>query len=261
MPSTEISTIEPGGYLALNTGPEQIMEAFRVNLGDEKLSKFDLDKATVTVGATRWRVARQDGTVDDPQSITGVIISIAKSRAYYKTAYSSGGEAPDCSSFDGGRTGIGDPGGVCTTCPMNEFGTAREGSGKACAEGLQLLLLPKDSIMPILVQVPAASLKGVKGYLTSLAGVMLPVTHVETELTIGTRSTQSRGEVSAVVARRVGNLDPAEVALASEYAARLNDLITADAPPAPRVGPDGEAPKPWEATGESDVTPADAVEV
>ena len=39
---------------------------------------------------------------------------------------------PLCSSVDG-KTGIGEPGGACATCPMNEYGSARDGGrGKAC---------------------------------------------------------------------------------------------------------------------------------
>jgi hypothetical protein len=45
----------------------------------------------------------------------------------YKIKYTGGNSPPDCGSFDG-ETGIGDPGGECKRCPLNQFGSDENGS-------------------------------------------------------------------------------------------------------------------------------------
>lgn len=230
MATTDLAVIKPGGFAALNQDPSELLEAFRVNLGDDKLSKFDLDKATVPgPGGKRWRVTRADGSTEDPETLTGVIVGIANTRTYYKTEYTGGGEAPDCSSYDGGRTGIGDPGGTCHDCPMNTYS---EDSGPACAEGKHLLLLPDNAVLPMLVTVPPVSLRFVKGYMAGLANYQIKYWGVVTELTIGTTNTQRRKDVVCIMAKRVGPLDPAEAQRAGEYRDAIDQLIVAPTPPA-----------------------------
>lgn len=230
MATTELAMIAPGGFAALNQDPAELLEAFTVNLGGDKLSKFDLDKATVPgPGGKRWRVTRADGSTEDPETLTGVIVGIANTRTYYKTEYTGGGEAPDCSSYDGGKTGIGDPGGTCHDCPMNVFGASE---GPSCAEGKHLLLLPDNAVLPMLITVPPVSLKFVKGYMTGLANHQIKYWSVVTELAISITNTQRRKDVVCIKARRVGPLDPAEVQRASEYRDAIDQLIAAPTPPA-----------------------------
>lgn len=237
--STALDIVPPGGFLALNHAPSELLEAFRVNLGGDTLSKFDLDKATVPgPGGKRWRVTRADGSSEDPETLTGVIVGISNSRAYYENEYTGGGEAPTCASYDGGITGIGDPGGTCHDCPLAQFGSARNGgAGTACAEGKQLLLLPDNTVLPMLITVPPVSLKFVKGYMSSLANVQIKHWGVVTELAIGTTNTRDRQDVVCIKARRVGPLDPAEAQRAEDYKLALDDLLTA---PTPRSASNGD---------------------
>lgn len=238
MPSTDIAVIKPGGFLALNHEPQELLEAFRVNLGGDRLSLFDLDKATVPgPGGKRWRVTHADGTTSDPEALTGVIVGISNSRAYYVNEYTGGGVAPDCSSYDGGITGVGNPGGTCRDCPLARFGTARNGgAGTACAEIKHLLLLPENTVLPMLVVVPSVSLQFVKGYMSSLANMLIKQHAVVTELVIGTTNTQARKDVVCIKARRVGSLDPAEAQCAEAYRKALDGLIASPTPPAALAG-------------------------
>ena len=65
---------------------------------------------------------------------------------------------PLCSSVDG-KTGIGEPGGACATCPMNEYGSARDGGrGKACKNMRDIYLLRSGEYMPIQIALPPTSL-------------------------------------------------------------------------------------------------------
>ena len=65
---------------------------------------------------------------------------------------------PLCTSVDG-KVGIGEPGGICSTCALNEYGTAAEGRGKACKNMRMLYLLCNGEYMPYQLALPPTSLK------------------------------------------------------------------------------------------------------
>ena len=72
---------------------------------------------------------------------------------------------PLCSSVDG-KTGIGEPGGACATCPMNAYGSARDGGrGKACKNMRDIYLLRSGEYMPLLISLPPTSIKPFKEFL------------------------------------------------------------------------------------------------
>ena len=72
---------------------------------------------------------------------------------------------PLCSSVDG-KTGIGEPGGACATCPMNAYGSARDGGrGKACKNMRDIYLLRSGEYMPLQISLPPTSIKPFKEFL------------------------------------------------------------------------------------------------
>ena len=85
-------------------------------------------------GALQFEIPTEDpDNPDYARTLEGVIL-------YNHSAYTLWPEGseydedtkPLCSSVDG-KTGIGEPGGACATCPMNAYGSARDGGrGKAC---------------------------------------------------------------------------------------------------------------------------------
>ena len=65
-----------------------------------------------------------------------------------------------------GKTGIGEPGGACATCPMNAYGSARDGGrGKACKNMRDIYLLRSGEYMPLLISLPPTSIKPFKEFL------------------------------------------------------------------------------------------------
>lgn len=86
-------------------------------------------------GALQFEIPTEDpDNPDYARNLEGVIL-------YNHSAYTLWPEGseydedtkPLCSSVDG-KTGIGEPGGACAICPMNEYGSARDGGrGKACS--------------------------------------------------------------------------------------------------------------------------------
>lgn len=108
---------------------------------------------------------------DDPDNpdyskvLVGVILYNHSNNAYWPegSEYDEN-TSPLCSSVDG-KTGIGEPGGLCATCALNQYGTAPEGAGKACKNMRILYLLRSGDYMPLQVTLPPTSLRPFKDFI------------------------------------------------------------------------------------------------
>ena len=119
---------------------------------------FELDKIKMPAGgSTAFEIPGDDGELKVVKDITGVIVYNHASNAYYKDSYAGGSAAPDCSSGDG-ITGTGEPGGICSTCPLNQFGSGA-GRSKACKNKRILYVLMEGELFPVELSLPAGSLK------------------------------------------------------------------------------------------------------
>lgn len=111
----------------------------------------------------------EDPCSEDPENptylneIIGVIVDHFPTNAYWPDN-SSQSEPPACASVDG-KTGIGNPGGNCKTCPLNEFGSGEGGVGKACKNTRRLYLLRPNELLPVVLNIPATSMKEFDTYL------------------------------------------------------------------------------------------------
>lgn len=100
-----------------------------------------------------------------------------KSKVYYDSGYEEGSTAkPTCYSNDGIEPAADaeDPQSKkCATCPHNQWGsriTDNGSKGKACADSMRLAIAPAGQINdPMLIRVPAASLKTLGSYGSQLA--------------------------------------------------------------------------------------------
>lgn len=102
---------------------------------------------------------------DDPESpnyektLEGVILLHHPNNVYWAEGNEyDDNSTPLCTSVDG-ITGIGDPGGLCASCVMNEFGTAAEGRGKACKNMRMIYLLRSGEYVPMQIALPPTSLR------------------------------------------------------------------------------------------------------
>jgi len=106
---------------------------------------------------------------DDPErpesvtEIVGVIVDHHLINAFWQDKYSGGNAPPDCSSMDG-KLGSGNPGGSCKSCPLNQFGSGEGGAGKACQNKHRLYILRSGEFLPLLLSVPATSLRNLDDY-------------------------------------------------------------------------------------------------
>lgn len=102
---------------------------------------------------------------DDPENpdyaktLEGAILFHHPNNAYWPEGSEYDDNAnPLCSSVDA-KQGIGEPGGSCAACALNQFGSAAEGNGKACKNMRVLYLLRSGEFMPLQVTLPPTSLK------------------------------------------------------------------------------------------------------
>jgi hypothetical protein len=88
------------------------------------------------------------GGVDIGHETDVLIVGYVPERQYFTGDYdASNTTAPNCYSFDGvaPHPSVAQPlHETCKGCPMDEFGSARVGKGKACKEGRRLAIIPAD---------------------------------------------------------------------------------------------------------------------
>jgi hypothetical protein len=223
MPKDLAKTISLEHYLAFQRDQTGLAEILQANLGGRQISGFDLDRAKVpTGGGLSWDVPGESEAV---KSVTGVILHWGAPRAYWVQDLQDGPpSAPDCSSDDG-IAGQGNPGGECATCPFNQWSSGKN-NGKACKEKRLLFLLPPDSLLPLVVQVPTMSIKSVEHYLLRLASQRLHYSAVETSLTL-IRKMQAKGGLpySQILATKTGELGPVDLAKLKEFGNILRPIM------------------------------------
>jgi hypothetical protein len=153
------------GFLALADA------AFSESLSQE-LEGLDLSFEKIKIpsaGSTVFEVPGEEDDTDTVKEFSAVILHHHTHNAYYKTKNTGGNNPPDCGSFDG-VTGEGDPGGNCKSCPLNQFGTADEGAGKACKNRRRIYVLREGEVFPLLLSLPTGSLKEFTKYIKKLLG-------------------------------------------------------------------------------------------
>lgn len=99
---------------------------------------------------------------EDPEyskTLQGIIIHHHAANAYWPDGESEDENVPPvCSSTDG-CTGMGEPGGACKICALNQYGSGENDRGKACKNMRHVYLLRSGDYLPILLSLPPTSLK------------------------------------------------------------------------------------------------------
>lgn len=147
---------------------------------------------TVKHGEEQTVLTRLDDP-DSPASYIDVVVIAANkglSKAYYKTGYTEGSvEAPDCWSNDGEKPDESVEHPVaksCKTCPYNQFGSRITEDGKKakmCSDSKRLAIATPDDLMnPMLLRLPATTLKNWQQYVNMLARKGVPPMAVVTRI-------------------------------------------------------------------------------
>jgi hypothetical protein len=125
-------------------------------------------------------------------SLEAIIVAVNpnKSKVFYDSGYEEGSVAkPTCYSNDGlspAADAENPQAKKCAVCPHNQWGsriTDNGGKGKACGDSMRLAISPPDQINdPMLIRVPAASLKTLGQYGAQLAKRGVEPNHVLTKI-------------------------------------------------------------------------------
>lgn len=173
-------------HLTIIESDQAVAAALQANLGDEGVDLRDFDRVkTPAGGSTVWSIPTEDGD-DDTKLFSGIILTGKMTRAYWRGEFDGGNQPPDCSSEDC-KQGIGDPGGACSLCPMDVFGSAKggEGDGKACGEAYMMIIDRIDGDgMPLVLAVKPGSFKTFKKYRLKLSLKGKKVSDVITDMTL-----------------------------------------------------------------------------
>jgi hypothetical protein len=177
------------GFLALANTDFAAMVSEETEGLDLSFDKIKIPSA----GSTVFEVPGEEDDTDTVKEFSAVILHHHTLNCYYKTKYSGGNNPPDCGSFDG-ITGEGDPGGECRNCPLNQFGSAEEGNGKACKNRRRLYVLREGEVFPLLLSLPTGSLKEFTKYIKKLLSKGKRANMVVTRFTLK-KATSSGGVV------------------------------------------------------------------
>lgn len=216
---TAVANVIASDYIPARTrNPEDDnwMEVIRDNIGDDTVDRFALNRLRVPPGGgTAWEVADIYGATEMVPEFRGIIIHWAPNRMYWPEAFTGEGVPPSCTSTDG-RTGIGNPGGECRPCPLNAYGTAEKGNGKACKEVRATFVLAPDSVFPFYLSAPPTSLKNFKNFMVGLAGKGIAYWQCEVGFKLESVPGQF-GKYSKVTARVLRMLEPNEIENIAKY--------------------------------------------
>jgi len=212
-------------FMALQNQATDVLEAVRDNIGNDKITDRDLDRITVPLGGgVNWTVPTLEGE-DTAKTLDGIIVHWTSPRAYWAAGMEVGGNTPpDCSSSNG-EIGYGNPGGDCYSCPLNQWGSADGGSGKACKEKRMLFLLRPNDLLPIVVQAPSTSIQPVKKYLLRLASQGFSYWTVLTKLSLEKGNNATGIAFSRIVPKSSGPVPEEQRAQLDEYVKAIKPII------------------------------------
>lgn len=159
--------------IAVPSRNEGFLKLVDFNLADtltEELAGMDLSFERVKLpsgGATMFEIPGDDSS--EPETVKefkGVILYHHPMQMFYRNKYTGGNQPPDCGSYNG-TLGEGNPGGSCSSCQYNTFGSGENGS-KACKARRRIYLLFEGNLLPVLITLPTGSIKEFTKYVTKL---------------------------------------------------------------------------------------------
>lgn len=114
-------------------------------------------------GGLAFEVPGDTEEPDYEKELVGVIVDHHPVNSYWPESMSGENSPPDCSSNDG-KVGVGNPGGDCATCHFNQWGSGKNGQGKACKNMHRIYLLRDGEMFPMLLTLPPTSIRNFSGF-------------------------------------------------------------------------------------------------
>lgn len=210
---------------AIAKSDSNIKEIIADNLGDDRISSFDLDRVKMPTGGNlSWTIPGLEGDTLQKE-IVGVIIFWQEKRTYWEKEMGEGdGGQPDCKSEDT-KIGVGNPGGECQECPFSKFGTARKGQGQACKLTRHLFIIRENDILPIVVSLSPASIAPIRKYFLRLSSNGIPHWAVETKLCLEKKTNENKIDYAVVVPSMANRLDEAMIGKVKSFVSEIKPSL------------------------------------
>ncbi len=226
--NTEITT-QHSGFLALANSDIGAMMAEELDGLDAGFEKIKIPSG----GGLTFEIPGEDDEPETVKEFSAVVLCHHAVNAYYKTPFTGGHNPPDCGSFDG-ITGVGEPGGNCQSCPLNQYGSSANG-GKACQNRRRLFVLREGEFFPLLLSLPTGSLPEFTRYLKRLISKSRKSNSVVTRFSLK-KATNKGGLVYSQAQFAIDRvLSPEEHSLINKLSAQVKAFSA-------RVGYDDTAP-------------------
>ncbi len=215
--------------LAFRVDRDKLERSMQQNLGSGSLSPNLFTNVVVPAGGgTVWQVESLEGMANF-EAMVGVIVYSKPAKMYYSVPYEDAGSQktpPDCYSDDT-LVGIGNPGGPCHRCSLNEYGSAARGGGKACSDVRMVYMLREDSILPYRIKIPPTSTKHYDKYMARLAGTLDSYSDVLTALSLTQEKNAGGVKYSEVVPTMVRRLSDSERVVAEYFHKLIKNMVEA----------------------------------
>ena len=216
MSKNELTVNENQGYMNLAN--------FNIN-GDflEELSGLDNEFERIKIpagGGTMFEFpSGNPDETDMVKEFSAVILYHHPMYIFYSSKFNGSNNPPDCLSVDG-ITGAGIPGGKCTNCPKNKFGSSENGS-KACKNKHQMYLLKENEIFPVVLSLPTSSNKEFSRYIKRLLSRGKKSDSVVTKFSLKKAVNKTGISYSQVQFSVARELDIKEIELIKQYAEQV----------------------------------------
>ena len=135
-------------------------------------------------GRQHFEIETVNGETCFLSRLNGVILYDHPHYAYFQNSGYGKGEVPVCTSYDGLK-GSGYPGGDCSKCRFNEWGSGN-GKGKACRQRRIIYILREGVIYPFQLDLPVASAPSFSKYIRQLSCSFLRPAEVVTAISLET---------------------------------------------------------------------------
>ena len=173
------------------------------------------------------------------KELQGVIVLHGPRHVYFDKEFEGDATPPRCSSRDGiqGIWNIdeqieGDDGELtgevqvknCAECPFSEFGSDKNGRGKACKEKHQVYILLSDKPLPFSLMLPVSSVGVLNSYATSLFHKGKFLNEVLTSFTLEKTTNKTGIVYSKIVMKKVRDLTEDELVACAKVAETVKKL-------------------------------------
>lgn len=224
--TSELAVKTPNEFALFNAtdGAKALQELIQENLGDETFRPNELDRITVpSGGGTSLEIPTVEGT-EEIKELECIVLLSKPLRLYWSTEFTGEGTPPDCMSTDG-INGFGDPGGLCSVCPLAKYD--QEVGKSECNEKRNLFILPANALLPFVLSVPFMSIKPMKQYLQKLMRAGKSINKITTVISLE-KTKNNKGINYSELRFRPGNdLDAEQIEMVKGYKESFKTVIEA----------------------------------